>query len=449
MFLRDSKVALCLSAPLMAALLAQMSMELVNTLMIGHLGQAFLAAAVLSMSVFVLVFIFFVGLQSASAVLIARFHGAKNKAEIQHTLIQALYLALFLSPLAIILLCYLPQILLALGEDPAIVALSRQYFHAVIWGIPALALFFALRDFVSALSYTRIVFFISLLNIPLAVFFNYLFIFGHGGFPEGGMAGLGYSMAAVQWISTLGLMAYILSHQTLSHYFKFSTFPRFSWPRFKEIVQLGWPVSINMGFEWGMFSVTTLMMGHFGVLPLAAHQVAVQLAALAFMLPLGISQGTAILVGQSIGAKNLQEAKHFAWVNLVLGLTFAGCTAILFSLYPQFIIHWFIDTHDPRNVELVEVASTYLRVMALFQLVDAIQVIMTGALRGLKDTFVPMVLGLVSYWLVGLVSGYCLAFIWGFQGLGLWWGLGIGIFVSAVILWVRFLCRTRVVEYST
>jgi MATE family multidrug resistance protein len=401
---------------------------------------------VLVMACFVFVFIFFIGFQGAAGVLIARFYGANEKAEIANTLNQAIYLALFLTIPATFLLWYLPEGLIKVGENPAVVALTRQYFHAMVWCLPALSLFFALRDFVSALSYTRIIFGLSLLNIPLAILFNYLFIFGHGGFAAMGMAGLGYSTAVVEWICALGLLAYILRHPNLTIYVKFYPLPHLDWPRLKEILHLGWPVSINMGFEWGMFSVTTLMMGHLGVLPLAAHQIALQLATLAFMLPLGISQGTAILVGQSLGAKNLLQAKHFVWANVVLGLSLAAVTAILFLCFSKFIISWFIDVHDFENRHLVIVASTYLKVMALFQLLDALQVIMTGALRGLKDTFVPMVLGLVSYWLVGLLSGYCFAFVLGFHGVGLWWGLGVGIGVSGIILLLRFLYRIKAEE---
>jgi MATE family multidrug resistance protein len=184
-------------------------------------------------------------------------------------------------------------------------------------------------------------------------------------------------------------------------------------------------------------------MGYFGANALAAHQIALQCATFAFMFPLGIAQATAIRVGQNLGTGSPQKAKYAGYIGLLLGASIALMTAIIFISIPTAIISLFIDVNNHNQHTLIPMAVSFISVMALFQLVDATQVIMNGALRGLKDTYVPMWLGLLSYWISGLLSGYYLAFTLKWGGVGLWWGLGIGIGVSALLLILRFNYRIR------
>lgn len=435
-----------LASPLVAALLAQIMMEIVNSLMLGRLGPSELAAGGMGMATFFMLLVLCIGLFSSTGVLIARSYGAKDRDEIKKYLIQALYLACFLAVPFVILLWNMPVFLLIIGELPNVVLLAKQFLHGLVFGVPALLLFFALREFVCALSFTKIIMLLSLFITPINALFNYILMYGKLGLPAMGIAGIGYSTAFMQWLLLLSILIYIHKNSVLRGFILFSKWPLFEAKRLWEMVKLGAPVSVTMGLEAGLFSVTTLMMGYFGVESLAAHQIALQCATFAFMFPLGISQATAIRVGQNLGKGSVQSAKYAGYAGMILGLSIALITAIICILFPKVIISLFIETQGMDHQHLIQLATQFLSVMALFQLLDALQVIMNGALRGLKDTLVPMWLGLLSYWIAGLLSGYYLAFVLRLGGVGLWWGLGIGISISGILLYWRFHYRIQYEE---
>lgn len=431
-----------LASPLIAALLAQTTMELVNSLMLGQLGPEALAAGGLGMALFFMLMVICVGLLNAAGVLIARSYGAGNHSEINIIISQAIYLAGFLGVICMGFLWFVPQFLLWIGEEPEIVTGASLFLHALLWGFPPLLVFFALREFVAALSFTRIIMILSLCITPLTALGNYILMYGKFGLPALGIAGIGYSTAGLEWCLVIAMLYYIFKNNTLNPYIYRGLQP-IIWKKIGEIIKLGVPVSMTMGFEVGLFSVTTLMMGYFGAVALAAHQIALQCATFAFMFPLGLAQATAIRVGQTLGAGSVMRAKYAGYAGLILGVVIAIITAIICLSFPTVLIGLFISTNKPNHEVLITSAVSFLGVMALFQLFDAVQVIMNGALRGLKDTFVPMWLGLLSYWLTGLISGYCLAFIFHLGGIGLWWGLGLGIGVSAILLILRFIHRMK------
>lgn len=442
---KEMSLTLTLASPLIAALLAQTTMEIVNALMLGRLGPLQLAAGSLGIAVFFMMLVLCIGLFSASGVLIARSYGSGQHLAISQIISQSIYLAIFLGIACMCLLWYVPTILLLIGEQPEIVSLSAQFLQGLLWGMPPLLMFIALREFVSAMSYTKIIMLLSLCAAPLTALGNYVLIYGKLGFPALGISGIGYSTAFMQWCLLLAMLMFIYKNKKLKPYL-FNHFQPLMIKHFWEMIRLGTPVSVTMGLEAGLFSVTTLLMGYFGAISLASHQIALQCATFAFMFPLGIAQATAIRVGQSRGAENVQQAKYAGYAGLFLGIGAASLTAFIFLAFPMTLIHFFISTDAPDYRILVTTAVHFLWVMTLFQLLDAIQVIMSGALRGLKDTFVPMWLGLLSYWVSGLISGYYLAFVLKLGGIGLWWGLGIGIGVSGILLLLRFVQRIKYEE---
>lgn len=439
----ELKASLQLASPLVAALLAQMAMELVNTVMLGKLSANALAAGGLGMAIFFTLIVLCNGIFSATGVMIARYYGAKNHVEISSTLSQSLYLALLLSIPCFVFLRAAPYFLVAIGQDPEISELVTVFLHTLSWGMPGLIIYFALREFISALSLTRVIMFLSLIIAPLTGLLNYILMYGKLGFKPLGIAGVGYSNSIMEWFLLVATLYFIFKSHKMRPYFNFFQGPAIEWPKIKEITKLGLPVSVTMGLEVGLFSITTILMGYFGANALAAHQIALQCATFAFMFPLGIAQATAIRVGQNLGTGSVQNAKYAGYIGLALGTGIACISAIIFTSIPTAIIDIFIEVNDHNQQTVIPLAVSFISVMAFFQLVDATQVIMNGALRGLKDTYVPMWLGLLSYWISGLVSGYFLAFYLKWGGIGLWWGLGIGIAVSALLLILRFHYRIR------
>lgn len=431
-----------LSSPLVAALLAQCAMELVNSLMLGQLGPKALAAGVLENAIFFMALIVCVGLLNIGGVLIARHYGACQSKDITIVLSQLIYIAIFLTVISTVILWFVPHFLLWINQDPEIVMLTGLFLHAKLWGLLPLFIYFSFREFVSALSYTKIIMFLSLAILPLTALGNYIFMYGKLGLPMMGIQGIGYANALMQWVLLFAILFYVFKNKKLKPYLQNGLHP-ILWSKISEIVKLGVPVSLTMGFEAGLFSVTTLMMGYFGTNALAAHQIAMQCATLAFVFPLGISQGTAIRIGQTIGQGSLIQTKYAGYTGVGIGVLIAMITAVICLCFPNLLIGLFIDMNEPNHAILISSAIQFLGVMALFQMLDAVQVIMNGALRGLKDTFVPMWLGLLSYWISGLMSGYFLAFVYGLGGVGLWWGLGIGIGISGMLLMIRFRQRVR------
>jgi len=439
----ELRESILLSYPLVSALLAQIAMEIVSTIMIGRLGPVPLAASALGNAVFFTLLVFCSGLFSAESVLIARARGAKKHSDIRKTLLHAIYIALFLAIPSMLILRLSPYILLRTGAEPEILELSLAYLKALSWGMPGLIGYFVFREFLTAMSHTKIIMFLSLTATPVAAFFNYVFMYGKFGIQPLGVVGAGYATALMEWIFLAVLLIVVLYKKQLYTYLNFKNVNKFVFAKLLQIVKLGTPVSITMGLEVGLFTVTTLLMGSFGADSLAAHQIALQCATVAFMFPLGIAQATAIRVGINSGAGSRIKANYAGFAGLTLGFMVAIVTCTLLLIFPEFIISLFVNIEEKNIIKLIPIGVSFISVMGLFQLVDAFQVILNGALRGLKDTFVPMWLGLLSYWISGLLSGYLLAFKFGLGGVGLWWGLGIGIGVSALLLYIRYHYKIR------
>lgn len=433
----DIKQLLNIATPLVAAFLAQMGMEVVDTLMMGRLGPKALAAGALGSVAFITLLVLCIGITSAVGILIARHVGSKNTKAITATLYQGLYLVLLVSAPCMLMLWWLNHFYLAIHQDPEIVAMTREFLRTLLWGFPGALFIITLREFLSAMFKARIVMIVAVCAIPINAIGNYIFMYGKLGLPAMGIAGIGTASAIVEWGGALALLIYIFQQPQLKRLISDRLHRQFDWAIIKEIYHLGWPVGVLMGFEVGMFSVATVLIGYFGTYALAAHQIALQCASVAFMFPMGIAQATGIRVGHAMGANQPRRAKRAANIGLAIGLFVAIFTAAFFTLAPNFLINLFIESHHAGNQEVVSIGVKMLGIAGIFQFLDAIQVIASGALRGYKDTFVPMLIGLLSYWIVGLSAAYVFGFAMQSQGVGVWWGLAIGIGASGSLLYWR------------
>lgn len=434
----EVKECLYLAIPLAAAQLAQSATGFVDTVMMGLLGSRSLAAGGLGATAFTFLLLIATGVISAVSPLAAEAYGAGKPERITRVVRQGLGLAAVLAiPLTVLVLNAGP-VLRLIGQKPETIALTQQYLSAIAWGyFPALG-FVALRSFVSALSQPRPVMAIVVLGTLLNIAGNYVLMFGKLGFPAMGLAGIGWASTFSLWSMFLALVAYIQYQPSLHQYQVFRHLQLFERKTLRDLLTVGLPISGMIAVEAGLFTITTFLMGQFGTTTLAAHQIALQSAAISFNIPLGISLATTVRVGQLAGRQDFAAARLAGLIGISLGGLTMGLTALLFWVAPEQVVAWYLDVKNPANTAVVAMAKTLLGVAAVFQIVDGIQANAAGALRGLRDTQVPLLLAIAGYWGVGLPSGIVLSRQLHLDGVGLWWGLAIGLTVTAIALPLRF-----------
>jgi MATE family multidrug resistance protein len=315
--------------------------------------------------------------------------------------------------------------------------------RTAVWGLPFAVGFIVLRSFTSAFGRTRAVLAATLVaavvNLPL----SWALIFGRLGLPPLGTTGAGIGVAITFALMFLALLAYCLAARPFRRYRVLGRFWRPDWATFREVLVLGVPIGGAVLMEVGLFACATLLMGLIGTAELAAHQIAIQLASIAFMVPLGISHAATIRVGLAIGAGDRPAARLAGWVACGLGTAFMAAMAVLFWTLPGPLAGLFLDPGTPEGAAALSFAVVFLRIAALFQLVDGLQVIGIASLRGLKDTTVPMWLAGFGYWLVGFPICLLLGFSTPLGGTGIWIGLAFALATVALVMILRFHRLTR------
>lgn len=440
---KEVPATLALAVPIVVTQIAHISMSFVDTIMVGRLGPESLAGAALGNTVFFNVMIFCMGIVMAVGPMVSQAFGAGDHVPIGRSVRQGLWMSVLLGALAFFIVWNADVLLGWLGQSPANIDLATSYLRAIVWGVFPFLGFVTLRSFMEAVSRPRTVTAIALTGVVLNIGLNTVLMYGYLGFPAMGLVGTGWASTIVFWINFLVLLVLVAREGTFAPYLIFSRFGRPDPTYFRELFRIGWPIGASMGVETSLFMATVMMMGWISTTSLAAHQVAMQCAAFAFMVPLGIGMASSVRVGQAVGQRNTQRTVAAGATGMMLSVLFMSATAVLFWVIPRSIVGLYLDLSDPANGDVVSLAVSLLAVAAVFQVVDGIQVSAMGALRGLKDTRMPMVISVISYWGIGLTSGYVLAFHLGFGEVGLWAGLVLGLASAAVLLSIRFFRQAR------
>jgi MATE family multidrug resistance protein len=435
---QEVRACLHLAIPLAAAQLSQAATNFFDTVMMGLLGSQILAAGALGAISFTTLILIGTGIVSAVGALAATAFGAENLQRVRQIASQGLWLSAIFSIPIVLLLWNLGALLQHLGQEPDTARLAQTYLRPIAWGYPAAIGFAVLKNIISALNRPRLVMVIMVGGVLLNVTANYVLMFGKLGFPALGLAGIGWASTLTFWAKFLAIAGFVQFNPDWTSYRIFSGWYRCDRKILWELVQLGSPIGILFAVESGLFAATAYLMGYLGTVTLAAHQIAIQTAAITFMVPVGISYATTMRVGQMQGRNDPDGARRAGYVGIALGAAFMGAMAILIWSFPAGIVAIYLDTSNPENAPVVELAISLLGVAAIFQLFDGIQVTAAGALRGLKDTRVPMWIGFFSYWGIGMGSGYLLGLHFGWGGVGLWLGLAFGLATAAGTLTWRF-----------
>ncbi|HKI57274.1 MAG TPA: MATE family efflux transporter [Trueperaceae bacterium] len=430
-----------LAAPLVLAQLAQNGMSVVDTLMVGRLGPQQLAGIALGGTLFTLMLIVCMGVLYAVGPMVAHAHGGSRPEEAARATRQGFWLALALSVPGVVVFVLARPLLLLTGQEPAVAAASGGYLRAMAWGFPFALVLTALRGFLEGHGDTRPILLVAALGVALNVFANDVLMFGRLGFPRLGLVGTGYATAVVYAVMASLVAAYL--RWRYPRYRLFAGLRRPDPAMLRELFRVGWPISLTLGFEVGLFALTALLMGRFGDAALAGHQIALQSASTTFMVPLGVSIATGVRVGQAAGRGEQAGVARSGFTGIALSVLFMAFAGALFKLAPDVVIGLYLPVDAPANAAVVAYARRFLAIAAIFQVFDGTQVTASGALRGLKDTRAPMLLTLVAYWLVAVPVGVVLAFPAGFGPAGLWFGLVVGLATAAVLLVGRLALQVR------
>ena len=430
----DIARTLILAGPLVVGQLSSFGMNFVDTVMAGRIGTVDLAAIAVGSSIWAAGFLFVLGVLLAVSATVSQLDGAGRHKQAGEFTRQALWLGLVLAVLLFVAVRSAERVMRIIEVTPGVIDLSMAYLRAMSWGAPALCGLLVLRFFSEGTGYTRPTMYIGLIGIACNVPLNYVLMFGKLGLPAMGAVGAGWATAIVFWVQLLVLVGWIAWRPRFSSY---GLFERFSRPNPREIlatVKLGLPIGIMVFLEGGMFVGTALLIGTLGAVPVAAHQVAMNWAGLMFMVPVGLAGAITVRVGNAIGRGHPEGARRAGLVGMGIALSFGLISAAFMLSFPGLIV-----TLYTREPEVAGLAVSLLFLAAFFQVADCLQASAAGALRGLKDTRIPMLYSVIAYWAVGLASGWFLTFRLDWGPAGMWVGIISGLSLAAVLLGSRFL----------
>lgn len=434
-----------LAWPLVGANLLQMAIGAVDVFFAARLTTKDFAAATLGVFAFNLTMYALIGLASASAPIIAAELGRRSHAvrEVRRSARMAMWAALGGALPVFILLGFGDLLFRVAGQDAEVSRRTGEFLSIIRYALfPGLA-GVVMRIVCSALGRANWAFAVTLMGLGIGVLCNWLFIFGHGGFPAMGLAGSALATLVGTAATTLAYVLILLFDPKLRRYRLFGRFWRPEWLRLAEIVRLGAPIAASWTFEGALFGGAAVLMGLIGVADVAAHAVALNIAAIAFQIPLGVAQAATIRVGLGFGAGDRAWMARAGWVAIIAGTAIMALTAGVIWVAPTAIISAYLDTADPANATVVALAVRFLMVAAAFQLFDGCQVVAAGVLRGLQDTRWPMVIAGIGYWAVGFGTAILLGFRAHWGGVGVWVGLAVGLAAVAAPMTLRWAWRER------
>ena len=424
-----------LAAPVIIAELGWVTMGIVDTLMVGDMGAEAIGATGLGSALFIAVGVFAMGLLLGLDPLVGAAFGAKRIDECHHWLVAGVWLAILASPPIVAAMFVIVGVLPYLGLPPAVLVLAGPYLAIVTWSLPPLLLYVAFRRYLQAMNIVNVVTYTLIAANLVNVAVNWILINGKLGAPALGVRGAAYATLLSRVAMAGALFIVILRRERHTVPQLADTPLSLDVSRVRRLIVLGFPAGGQMLLEVGVFATATALAGRVSATALAAHQIAINMAALTFMIPFGLSSAAAVRVGQAIGRRDPRGAIAAGWTAIAMGVSFMAMAAAVFLVMPGLLIRSFTD--DPV---VIDIGVTLLFVAAVFQLFDGLQGVTTGALRGLSDTHTAMLWNLGGHWLVGLPLGYLLCFRWGYGVVGLWWGLSVGLMicgVSLIVVWRR------------
>lgn len=433
-----ARATLALGLPIVGSHLAQMLLHVGDTILVGRYGTEPLAAVVLGASSFFILFLLGSGFAIAAMGMIASALGRGDDVRVRRETRMALWLSILFGLVSIPCFWWSGAIFVLLGQDPGVAELTGQFLQIAVIGMAPALIVMVLKSYLAALEKTQVVLWVTLVAAAVNFGLAYVLIFGRLGMPELGIRGAALASLLTQVLTAVLLGLYAAYAPISRRYQLFVRFWRPDWPAFFRVFRIGLPAGITGLAESGLFVAAAIMMGWIGKVELAAHGIAMEIAGLAFMVHLGLSNAATVRVGRAEGERDPVQMRAAALTATFLSICFALIVVTTMLAFPTYLISPFLDTNKPDAGAIIAFGARLLAIAALFQLFDAMQVMALGLLRGVQDTRRPMWITGVSYWLIGVPASYVLAFRAGMGGIGLWLGLAIGLAAAASMLMMRF-----------
>lgn len=433
------RAVLALGLPLIGSHIAQLSITLTDAMMLGWYDIEVLGAQVLASEIFFVLFIFGAGFGWAVMPMVAAAQAAGHEAQVRRVTRMGGWASILFGIAILPVMLWSEPILRGIGQSDLIAAQAGAYLRIAGWGMVPALLVMVLKSYLAAQERTQVVLWVTIAAVGLNMGLNYVLIFGNFGFPEMGIRGAAVASVLVNLASFVLLAIY--AARRLPQHSLFANLWRPDWEAFSRVFRLGWPIGVTSLLESSLFLASTIMMGWIGTLEMAAHGIAMMAGSLTFMLHLGLSNAATVRAGQAFGRVDPVALRTGGAAAVVLSVLVALATVVVFLAVPEVIISAFMKPDEPDRDAVMAIGVTLLAAAALFQLVDAAQVMALGLLRGVQDTRVPMWIAAFSYWAVGVPASYALGFTFGFGGVGIWLGLAIGLAFAGVFLMIRFWVR--------
>jgi MATE family multidrug resistance protein len=434
MLLAQAKKTWTLAFPIILGEVAQMSLGIIDTAMVGAVSYKQLAAAALVMSVINIPYVFGIGITISVSQMVSMAHGRRDGKLVSHYLYNGFWLCAISAVIISLAIELSKNILFHLDQDPTVARLALPYLQIMGWSVIPMLLFLALKQFTDGLERTKTAMILSLSAIPINVFLNWLLIYGNWGFPRMELTGAGWATFITRVLIFIVLGLIVLYHRTFRRYVAVRSIVwKLRWQTIKELLEIGIPSSFQITMEAGAFAISGILIGTIGAVEQAAHQIALSLASLTFMVSMGLSQASSIRTSNTFGRKDWPLISEIGKSTLVMALIYGTFCAAIFILFRYQLPYVFND-----DKEVVSMAEYLLLFAALFQISDSTQSISAGLLRGIKDVKIPTFFIAIAYWAIGIPVGCLLAFYYNMGAAGIWMGFITGLTFSAAFLSFRF-----------
>lgn len=428
-----------LALPIIIGELAQMSLHIIDSAMVGAISYKQLAATALVINGVNIPFIFGIGMTISVSQLVSMANGQGDKKAVSHYLFNGFVLCAFTAVVISLSLYFGKQFLWHLGQDPEVVAYAIPFLELIALSLIPMLLFMTLKQFADGLEQTRLAMIFSLLSLPVNVFLNWLLIYGNWGFPRLELSGAGWATLITRTLMFFALLFVVLKTKRFRQYV---VLRRSEWRLRRhtlyDLLRIGVPSSLQIGMEAGAFAVTGILIGTIGAVAQAAHQIALSCAAFTFMVSLGLSQAGSIRTSHALGRNDWPKIGNIGRSTLLSALLYGVFCAVFFVL-----LRYQLPAIFTKNTEVQMLASMLLLMAGIFQISDSTQAIGAGLLRGIKDVKIPTVLIAIAYWVIGIPVGYLFAYRFDMGAAGMWLGLILGLTFASIFLQTRFFRMTR------